>query len=220
MADQSPSGLTAAEVEAVLGEVLARPEYLPVPPSLLQRWLVAAGTWFRDVIWSRVADAFPALDRSNPVWETLGMVALVVGAMLGLALIIYLVYLALQLYRRRQRRGRTGRDVAGDEARPPTAAEWEALSREAADRGAWREAALALYHGVLQRLADAGMLTIESSKTPGDYRREARRDELPLSAALDTFLLWFERVAYGREMDRAAEFQRLARAAAELRLNE
>jgi hypothetical protein len=220
MTHQSPSGFTAAEVEAVLGDVLARPEYLPVPPSLLQRWLVAAGGWFHDVIWSRVTNAFPALDRSSPVWETLGMIAVGAGALLGLALIIYLAYLSLQLYLRRQRSGRAGRDAAGGETRALTSAEWEALSREAAERGAWREAALALYHGVLQRLADVGMLTIESSKTPGDYRREARRGDLPASATLDTFLHWFERAAYGPDEDRAAEFQHLARAAARLRLNE
>jgi hypothetical protein len=217
-AGQSATELDAGRVESVLEAVLARPDYLSAPPSLLQRGMARAGAWVRDVVWSRLRDLLPAPDWGSPVWERLVMGALLIGAVMGLALLGYLLFLAYRAYRSRRRRLAA---MALDSApRPRTAAEWEAVSREAAARGDWREAALALYHAVLLRLAEAGMLSLDASKTPGDYRREARRVDLPLAGALELFLAGFERVAYARGGAGPAAFQELARAASELKPRE
>lgn len=210
-----PVAPPAAEVEAVLADVLSRPEYLPAPPSLLQRGLTAAIAWFRENVWERLARLLPTPDWSSPAWDTAMLVAMTLGAILGLALIVYLVVLAVRAFRRRRRRLRDAAGAVAD-VRAPTPAEWEARSAAAAERGDWREAAHALYQAVLLRLAAAEVVRVDASKTPGDYRREVRRARSELGAPIERFLSWFERLAYGPDGGGRAAFDRLRQAAAEL----
>lgn len=77
-----------------------------------------------------------------------------------------------------------------------SAEDWESVARKLVTEGRPREAALALYHAVVRRLADAGLIRYHASKTPGEYRRELRGHDV--AAAYGTFLARFEPVAFGR----------------------
>jgi hypothetical protein len=214
---QPAGGLEAAHVEAVLAEVLARPDYLPPAGSLLERGLAAALGWLREHVWARVSGLLPSPDWSSAGWEAALRIALLLGGVLGLALLGYLLFIAVGAFRRRRRRRKGAARSIGEGPRALTAAEWEARSRAAAGRGEWREATLALYHAVLLRLEAADILTVDPSKTPGDYRREARRARPTLGGAFEGFLAGFERIAYGPAGgDGAVQFHELNRAAGEL----
>lgn len=215
LSGQASQGPTVPEVEAALAEVLARPDFLPATPSLMQRALTAGIRWFREQVWERLARLLPSPDWSSPAWETVTHVALTLGALLGLALIVYLVTLAVRALRRRRRLRRDLHDAA-DGQPVLTAIDWEARSAAAAERGDWREAAHALYQAVLLRLAAAEVVRVDASKTPGDYRREVRRARSELGAPIERFLSWFERLAYGPDGGGRAAFDRLRQAAAEL----
>jgi hypothetical protein len=105
---------------------------------------------------------------------------------------------------------------AGDaiDARARTAPEWEEEAARAAAAGRFRDAAVALYQALLLRLEAGGVLRYDPAKTPGDYRREARRD--PRAAgALTAFLRGFEPVVFGGRALDAAGYDRLRGAAGE-----
>lgn len=213
LARQDPS-LSRAEVEAALREVLARPEYAPPEPPLLVRWMGAAQDWLATHVWPLLDRLIPRPDLEHPGWETAARVALFAGALLGVALILYLAVLAVRAWRQRRRRARRAEPVRP--RAPLTAGEWDAMARAAAGRGEWRSAAMALYQAVLLRLGESGAVRVEASKTPGDYRREVRQARSDLLPRLEAFLRWFERVAYGRAAPDAEQYARLTESASSL----
>lgn len=203
---QSPT-LSTTDVERALDAVLARPEYAPVEPPPLYRLLGAIADWWRGTVWPLFSRLLPDIDWTSPAWERFGTMALAVGAMVGLALIIYLVVLAVRAWRGRVRRARATGESGG--LRPLTAVEWEARAGDAAGRGDWREAAQALYQAVVLRLGERGVVRVDRAKTPGDYRREVRRGSADFLPRLEPFLVWFERVAYGRAEPGPEHYDRL-----------
>lgn len=186
--------ISAAQVQAALARILARPKYAPPEPPLLYRWLGGASRWLWDRLSAAVRWLFPHAHLDPSTWSTLARVVSVLGVLVGLALIAYLLYLVGRavLHRRRRRRARPGAAAA-----PPSAEDWEALARTAAAREDWRAAAMALYQAVLLRLSGAGALTLDQAKTPGDYRRDLRREDGVLATRFEAFLGGFERMAYG-----------------------
>jgi hypothetical protein len=94
-----------------------------------------------------------------------------------------------------------------------SAASWESAAAAAAAAGRWREASLALYQVLLHRLDAVGAVRYDAAKTPGDYRRELRRDRGALGV-LDAFLGPFEPIAFGGRPADAVIFERLRDAAA------
>ena len=76
------------------------------------------------------------------------------------------------------------------------AAEWEARARRAAAEERWRDAAMALYQALLHRLDERGAVRYDAAKTPGEYRRESRRD-VGAARMLEGFLRVWEPVAFG-----------------------
>lgn len=193
---QQTTELSISEVERALDTVLARPEFAPADPPLLYRWLEGLRSWLGDTVWPFLSRFLPEPDWSHPGWELLGVVLFGAGALVGVALMLYLILLGVRALRGRSRRVREERAPAP--GRPMGAGDWEALAARSAERGDWREAALALYQAVVLRLGERGVVRVEPAKTPGDYRREARRQGSALVDQLDAFLSWFERVAYGR----------------------
>ena len=201
----------AGEVQSAVARVLARPEFARHGVSGPLAWLL--DHW--QALKAQVLDflvgllrRFEVLEHTAPVlyWLLIGW--LVVSA---LAILAHLVSHAAKLRRGRARR--PGRS-AGGAGIAAEATDWAAAARSAAAAGRFREAALALYQGVLERLQQRGALRRDPAKTPGDYRREVRGDA-PLALRFEAFLRGFEPVAFGgREPDRAA-FERLARAAEE-----
>lgn len=204
---QQTTELTTAEVERALETVLSRPEFAAPEPPLLYRWVGRLMDWLGETVRPLLSRVVPDPDWSHPGWELLSLVLLGVGALLGLALLVYLVVLAVRAFRGRRRRAaeRGGRGSAA----PVGPAEWEALAARSAERGAWREAALALYQAVVLRLGEGGIVRVERAKTPGDYRREARRQGGEVVGRVEAFLGWFERVAYGRAEPGPEQYDRL-----------
>ena len=209
---QQTTGLSTTEVERALNAVLARPEYAPTRPPLLYRAMTAIGDWFEHDIWPVLSRLLPHPDWSSPAWKVVGTALIGAGALAGAALFVYLVVLAGRAWQGRHRRA-AGASAGG--RGPVAAAEWEALAAAAARRGDWREAAQALYQGVVRRLEERGVVRVDGAKTPGDYRREVRRGGSELLTPLEAFLGGFERVAYGRTEPEPGHYDRL-RAAARL----
>jgi hypothetical protein len=210
---QAPT-LSTTEVEQALDAVLSRPAYVPAEPPLLYRFFRAVADWFGDTVWPFLARFAPDPDWSNPGWATLGTVLLGLGALLGVALLVYLAALGVRAWRRR---GRPGASASPDApSGPASAPEWEALAAAAAARADWREAAQALYQAVILRLGEAGTVRVDGAKTPGDYRREVRRGAADVFPRLEAFLGWFERVAYGRSEPGPDQYDRLRTTAAAL----
>jgi hypothetical protein len=170
------------------------------------------GEWFwRQVgsVFERIAEwmaSFGSLRNTNPVlyWAIVG--ALVAGIV---AAIVYLVWNAA-------RRARDDEPAAARTrlARPRTAADWEAEAMRLAGEGRLREAAAALYPALLLRLDALDVVRFDASKTPGDYRIEARGDAAA-SRALGAFLGIFEPVAFGGRALDADGWERMRAAVAE-----
>lgn len=200
---------TEPQVRAALERVYARPELAPRQPGPMD----GVSAFFRRVL-GRINEwfeSFGALRGDSPV-----VYYLVIGALvaLGLGIIGYFVWKTLSGLEE----GGTTRTARGPgpvlDARARTAGEWEDEARRAAAAGRFRDAAVALYQALLLRLEAAGILRYDPAKTPGDYRREARRD--PRAAgALGTFLRGFEPVVFGGRALDAAGYDRLRGAAGE-----
>lgn len=199
---------SAAEVNQALERVYARPELQPRPPGPLdgfREWrrqmFARLGEWL-----GRLGD----LRSDNPIVYWL-MIGVLVAA--GVSIIAYLLWNTLS---RLEERGAAPRPAAvpgAVNARARTAGEWEEEARRAASAGRFREAAVALYQALLLRLEAAGAVRYDPAKTPGDYRREARRD--PRAAgALTAFLRGFEPVVFGGRALDGDGYERLRAAAA------
>lgn len=182
---QSPP--TAAEVEEALAAVYSRPEFTPHEPSAFARMLGEAWAWLR----ARIAEMLQWIGADVEDVGWLGF------ALLAVALLLIGIWLVRALGDAARSRGRASvARPAPVEPASPRADEWEIQAQAAASAGRWAEATLALYQAVVLRLEERGALRYDEAKTPGDYRREARR---ALDAApFEVFLGLFEPIAFGR----------------------
>ena len=195
-------------MDRAVAAVFQRPEFtvptLSGPLARLTEWYqqlrAAVGEWLAR---------FFVASGGGPVlfWIFVAWLALT-----ALALGIYFARSARRGWRARERgvaaasvEGVTG--VAG-------AAAWEARARQAASEERWRDAALALYQALLYRLDERGAVRYDAAKTPGEYRREARR-EPGAARTLDGFLRAWEPVAFGGRGADAAGYSGLRALAAE-----
>lgn len=177
--------LGAEEVRAAVRDVLADPAFDPPGRSLLDRALA----WVGDLLQSAWEWLFPEGVPAGERW----VAWLVVGAgTVALATVV------IRFVRARRRDGRDGirRTSRARADRPRSAAEWLQRARERAAEGALREAATAVYRGVLVHLEGQGLLRVQDWKTPGDYAMEVQAAEGPWPAFRD-FLGDFLRVAFG-----------------------
>jgi hypothetical protein len=179
---------TAAQVQKAVSAVYRRPEYQERHGVMDRVWeqVGRALAWIGDRI-----GQLAALRHSAPVlfWIIVGWLALSAAAILA-----HLVWTAVKA----ARRGDDGPAPAAKTkaARPRGPAEWEAEAARLAAEGRLREAAVALYPALLLRLDALDAIRFDPSKTPGDYRLEARKD--PAAAgALNAFLRLFEPVVFG-----------------------
>lgn len=204
MADRIP---TAQQVQEAVERVYARPEYQE--HHGIREWL--AGMMSR--VWAWIADklsAFGELKVSHPWiwWLVVGWLVLSV-----LALLAHLVWTTLQAAKRGEDAS-PGGATKSRATRPRTAADWEAEAARLAAEGRMREAAAALYQALLLRLDSRGAVRFDPSKTPGDYRREARKQP-EASKSLNAFLRLFEPVAFGGRRLDAEGWERMRVTAAE-----
>ncbi len=199
---------SAAQVNQALQRVYARPELQPPEPGPLDGFR----EWRRQMF-ARLGQFFSRfgdLRSDSPFFYWL-IIAILVAA--GLAIIGYLLWSTLS---RLEERGATPRPAAVQgavNARARTAGEWEDEARRAAAAGRFREAAVALYQALLLRLEAAGAVRYDPAKTPGDYRREARRDA-KAAGTLAAFLRGFEPVVFGGRTLDGEGYEQLRAAAA------
>lgn len=196
------------EVSRALEEILARPEFAPPPPSPVWDWISQA----LGAVWDFLRGLFPGFALGEGARGILFWLVIATLALAGLLLALRLVGYRPKGRWRRPARTRGGLPAAAEVAAPMTADGWETIARDLAARGRWREAALALYQAVLQRLAARGTIRLDAAKTPGDYRRESRRDA-ESHRRLDAFLRRFEPLAFGGRPADAEAFERLLEAA-------
>ncbi|HEX5870227.1 MAG TPA: DUF4129 domain-containing protein [Longimicrobium sp.] len=201
---------TPAQVDEALRRTYARPALKPREPGALD----GLREWWRQ-LWARIGqffDRFGDLRSDSPF-----LYWLVIGVLVAAALAIVGYLLWSTLLRMEARGGESGaqgapRPAAAPNARARTAPEWEEAARRAAAEGRYREAAVALYQALLLRLEAAGALRYDPAKTPGDYRRETRRD--PRAAGMLTaFLRGFEPAVFGGRALDGDGYERLRAAA-------
>jgi hypothetical protein len=201
---------TEPQVRAALERVYARPELAPPQPGPFDGIRAFFGR-----LMGRLFDwlsGLGSLRGDNPIvyW-------LVIGALiaLGLGIVVYFIRNTLLRLGAADPAPRVERGPgAVIDARARTAGEWEDEARRAAAAGRYREAAVALYQALLLRLEAAGTLRYDPAKTPGDYRREAKRSP-QAAGALTGFLRGFEPVVFGGRRLDAAGYERLRGAAGE-----
>lgn len=183
----------ALQVQRAVATVYRRPEFAEHH---------GFGEWVRQAIarivgfFAELVGSLAGLRNTSPVlfWIILGWLAATAIAIVG-----HLVWTAVQA-------SRLGRDDAPAATRtragkPRTATDWDDEALRLAAAGKLREAAAALYQAFLLRLDAREVVRFDPSKTPGDYRREARRHP-EAARALAAFLRLFEPVAFGgRDLD-------------------
>jgi Domain of unknown function (DUF4129) len=200
---------TTAQVDEALRRTYTRPELAPREPGALD----GLREMWRQ-FWARVGqffDRFGDLRSDSPFvyWLVIGILVAAALAILGYLLWSTLVGMAERGAVERTAEVRGG---GAPNARARSAAEWEEEARRAAGAGRYREAALALYQALLLRLETAGAVRYDPAKTPGDYRREARRD--PRAAGtLTAFLRGFEPAVFGGRALDGEGYERLRAAA-------
>lgn len=204
---------TSEFVDTTLAAVLARPEFESRPAVSLFGILFRALGWVWDRAVAGLRWLFPDLDGSEPIWSVLGKGILIA---VGVAALVMLVRALLPFLSRLRRDGRrSGGGALERDTGPRTAEDWESRAREARDAGRWRDAAVALYHAVVHRMAASEHLRLDPAKTPGEYRREARaRPEAP--PVFQTFVRRFEPVAFGRVAADRSAYEALRGLAGEL----
>ena len=180
---------TEPQVRAALERVYARPELAPPEPGPLDGIRAFFGR-----LMGRLFDwlnSFGGLRTESPIVYWLVMGSLIA---LGLGIVIYFIHNTLLRLGAAEPVIRLEAGPGGAiDARARTAAEWEDEARRAAAAGRYRDASVALYQALLLRLEAAGTLRYDPAKTPGDYRREARRSP-QAAGALTGFLRGFERL--------------------------
>lgn len=200
----------AAEVSAALDRIFARPEFTEREAPALLRALGDAIRAFREWLLSLLPHVLP--ERWHPIFTVI----------LAAAFAVIAVWLLVRIIE-----GREGaRDGAGDTpARSrwqpqggPDAAWWEAAAGTAAAEGRYRDAASALYMAAVLRLAERGVVRFQAGKTPGEYRREARRDA-SVRGAFDALVREYLPVAFARAVPDAGSLAALRLHAKELGVN-
>jgi hypothetical protein len=182
----------ADQVREALDRVYQRPEFAPTTRSPVREALDAVGRWIREAIEFLLPSFDAGATRDNV------LLVILIALMAGVAVFVVL-HLSGVLPKLLGRSAEAGAGAAGGKGpggRASRAAEWEERARKAAAAGRWREASLALYQALLLRLEERGAVRYDPSKTPGDYRREARKSQ-EARAVLDGYLRAFEPVAFG-----------------------
>ncbi len=194
------------DVRRAVERVYSRPELAPAQTP--------GGSWLLDA-WEAVRRflrrLLPDFDTGGAGDDLLTWVFFVLMLAVAAGILLHLTGATRSWRRGRVRAAEAG--AYGEDVGSRGAAEWEARARSAAAAGRWREAALALYPALVLRLDERGAVRFDDSKTPGDYRREARRG--PLGRPVDQFLRGFEPVAFGNRPLDGSGYERLKAAAAE-----
>jgi hypothetical protein len=172
-----PPALEPEHVRRVVQEVLSRPEYDPLRPTLLERVL----SWLGDQL-GRLLERFAGGAADLAAWLVI-LAVLAVAVALGLWLL------------RRLRPDPSVPDPLTGPAMPPE--DWAADADRLERAGRWREALRCRYRELIAELAASGVVEEAPGRTTGEYLAQIR-NELPEAAGPAAALTEaFEEVWYG-----------------------
>jgi hypothetical protein len=189
------------EVQRAAREILSRPEYNWGGRSLIDR----IGDWIAEQL-SRIS--VPLGLGNIPVW--LGWVVL------GMLVVVILALLFRSRHRMPglDRSTREGRVVV---AEGEADIDWEAEVARCEAEGRWREGLRARYRVLVGRLAADGVIPDLVGRTTGELVADAREAAPAVAPAFARATSQFEAVWYGAAPSGAAEAERFAALAAEVR---
>lgn len=199
----------ADQIREQADEILSRPEYQPVEPSLLDRGVDWLGRQVGDLVrW--LVGRIPGFGGGS---GALGFDPL--GWILIIALIGLVAYLLTKMrWRRLERRRKPGvsRDVRHETSRR----HWLELAAEAEAEGRWSEVVRYRYRATVAGLVERRELSGEPGATSGEHRRRLEEAETPDAEPFGRVADRFERVWYGGDDADAEAAAELAEADDEL----
>jgi hypothetical protein len=181
-----PSPVDAETARRTASDVLSRPEYDEVAPSLLER---VAGAVLEGL--GRVLEAFAGTGAGSAAGY------LVLGLLAVLAL-----WFAVRALRGVRGTGRAGAlATEADVGRTPAAWRADAEAHEAAGR--WRDGVRCRYRALVAELAARGVVEEVPGRNDGEYRAEVADAAPAAAASFAAATAVFERAWYGAgEVDR------------------
>lgn len=182
-----------ADIRESADDILARPEYQPEPPSLLDR----AWTWINEQFAELLGSLFGTGGSYLVGWILLAVLA----GLLGWFLV------------RVMPRNRLGRNVAEPVVETDVRAtasrdDWLAQAGAAEAAGDWREAVRARYRAMIAGLIDRQEVADFDGATSGEYRASFEPGP-PRSDSLDQATETFEQIWYGGSPAQADDSSRL-----------
>ncbi|MDY0911399.1 DUF4129 domain-containing protein [Rathayibacter festucae] len=189
----APLDPDAEEARRLLLEELADPRYRAAEPSWFDRLVQAVRDWFTSL-------TLPSDGVGVPL-----------AAVIGVAVLVVLVVLALVIAGRprlRRRSGVAGAVLAEDDGR--SAAELRALAEAAAARGDWDEALVERFRALVRALDERTILTVSPGTTAHGFSHRAAAVFPASSDALRRSADDFDRVRYLGLPCGPAEYERVA----------
>lgn len=128
------------------------------------------GEWFEAQFALPATPDMPTPDWQTPLWLLRGFMVLLVAGFMGW--LLWQLYRVTLPYWQAWMRERSPR-LPGPSAEIPVYSvnEWVERSRLARQSGNYRDACRGLYMAMLQHLNERGMVSLEDSRTDGEYRR-------------------------------------------------
>jgi hypothetical protein len=193
-----PPTVDPEQVRRTVEEVLARPEYRPIQPSLLDR------------VWSGV------LDQIGRLLGALGAQGGDLAAWI-LILVVLAVFVASAVWFLRGVRADPDvvDPVAGVIGRTP--ADWAAEAAGHEQAGRWRDALRCHYRALIVELAVAGLVEEAPGRTTGEYLAELRASLPDADPSATALTRAFEAVWYGSVPASSSDVQALHAHADEIR---
>lgn len=187
-----PAAAGAEQVRRVVAEVLARPEYSELPPSVAAR----VREWLAEQL-GRLLEAVLGTGQASLVGSVLLAVAVVVA-------VVVAVRFAGGL------RGDPEAAVVTAEGLGRDPADWAADADEHRRAGRHRDALRCRYRALIAVLAAAGVVEETPGRTAGEYLAEIRRRRPEVAGHAAAVTAAFDAVWYGHAPVDAAELDQVA----------
>lgn len=186
------SEVSAERADEVISRILARPEFITEPSSVLDRG--------RDAVFDRLGELLDAVTRAGT------------GSIVGWAIVAILVLAVLVAV------WRFSRSVGADAVVAPLAApfgprsgtDWRSIAAEAEAQGNWRAALRGRWRALVADLDRQGLVEEIPGRTAGEYRRQLGASAPAAAADFAGATAIFEDVWYGDLPAGADEVRRLS----------
>src|SRR5579864_1235889 len=188
-----PAGPSVAVAEAKLKDVLSRREFHSVQgPTWWDELSAKIRQWLAD-LWERL---FGNLHVSKSVGSAISW------TLIGVAFLMLVWLIARNLLAQSRA---FGLHLQAPVRRHQSSREWANAAIEAANRGDFREAIHCAYWAAVYRLDEAGVWTLDPTRTPREYLRLLKQD-VPQRPAMREITRNFEVVWYGTKPASAGDF--------------